>query len=98
QVPLPSVLGATRMEGEVTLHLMGADLVQVETTGLREAPPITRTGGQAQGLQPVSTTSQGWRTFRYGSGVVALALQGQTPTTDRSGERVDGARLTTYVG
>jgi hypothetical protein len=39
EVPLPSVPGAARMEGEVTLHLAGADLVEVESAGLREALP-----------------------------------------------------------
>jgi hypothetical protein len=36
QVPLPAVLGVSRLEGEVILHLAGGDLVQVETVGLRE--------------------------------------------------------------
>ncbi|MFN4259827.1 MAG: hypothetical protein ACK4RK_11050 [Gemmataceae bacterium] len=39
EVPLITVPGAERMEGEVTLYLAGTDLVQVDTTGLSAAEP-----------------------------------------------------------
>jgi hypothetical protein len=70
-VPLPSVLGATRMEGEVTLHLAGADLVQVEAAGLHEAPPtappiLPKEGGTPSTIPP----AQSWRSFRYGPGAM----------------------------
>ncbi len=86
-VPLPVVLGAGRMEGEVTLHLAGADLVQVQTAGLREAAP------------PAVDGATPWRTFRYGQTEVALTLWGQALATDRGIQAViDRARLVTYVG
>jgi hypothetical protein len=87
QVPLPVVLNAGRMEGEVTLHLAGADLVRVETVGLREAVSTPRAGAVP------------WRTFRYGQTEVGLALAGQTLVDDRSPRVViDRARLITYLG
>ncbi len=86
-VPLPVVLGAGRMEGEVTLHLAGADLVQIQTVGLRETAPAA-----SDGPTP-------WRTFRYGQAEVALTLWGQTLTAGHASEAaIDRARLTTYVG
>jgi hypothetical protein len=86
-VPLPVVLGADRMEGEVTLHLAGADLVHLRTFGLREvASPA------AKGAAP-------WRTFRYGQSEVGLSLSGQALAADRSTEAaIDRACLITYVG
>jgi hypothetical protein len=38
EVPLAALPGANRLDGEVTLHLAGADHVQVDTVGLREVP------------------------------------------------------------
>ena len=77
---------AGRMEGEVTLHLAGADLVQVQTVGLREASPAA-----VNGATP-------WRTFRYGQTDVALTLGGRTLTAGRAAEAaIDRARLITYV-
>jgi hypothetical protein len=85
-VPLPVVLGPGRMEGEVTLHLAGADLVQVQAVGLREAAAAA-----VDGATP-------WRTFRYGQAEVRLVLLGQALATGRAGEAViDRARLITYV-
>jgi hypothetical protein len=87
RVPLPVILNAGRMEGEVTLHLAGADLVRVETVGLREAVSPPRAGAVP------------WRTFRYGQTEVGLTLSGQTLVDDRSPRVViDRARLITYVG
>jgi hypothetical protein len=81
EVPLPVVVGAERMEGEVTLQLAGADRVQVEAAGLREVPTPSR---------PTA-----WRTYRYGAAGVRLVLRGQTvaPTVPA----VDRAALTTYL-
>jgi len=85
-VPLPVVLGAGRMEGEVALHLAGADLVQVRTAGLREAAPAA-----GDGATP-------WRTFRYGQTDVALTLSGQALALGRIAEAtIDRARLITSV-
>ncbi len=87
RVPLPIVLNAGRMEGEVTLHLAGADLVRVETVGLREA------------VSPAGTGTTPWRTFRYGQADVALSLSGQALDDDRAPrEAIDRAHLVTYVG
>ncbi len=86
-VPLPVVLGAARMEGEVTLHLAGADVVQVHSAGLSEAVS-TPTGAGTP-----------WRTFRYGQTHVALTLSGHSTGSGRTTEAViDRARLTTRVG
>ena len=86
RVPLPVVLNAGRMEGEVTLHLAGADLVRVEMVGLREA------------VSPPGTGTTPWRTFRYGQAGVALTLSGQALDEDRAPrEAIDRAHLVTYV-
>jgi hypothetical protein len=82
EVPLPTLPGAARLDGEVTLHLAGADLVQAETEGLRDGPA----GAGA------------WRSFRYGSGPVGLALRGKALAADRSAEAaIDRATLTTWL-
>jgi hypothetical protein len=87
EVPLLTVRAAQHMEGEVTLHLAGADLVRVETAGLREVTAGARAGA-----------SSPWRTFRYSQAPLALVLHGQVPAADRSAEAVvDQAELHTYV-
>jgi hypothetical protein len=86
-VPLPVVLGAARMEGEVTLHLAGADVVQVHSAGLSEA--VTTHAG----------AGTPWRTFRYGQTHVGLTLSGRSLAPGRATEAtIDRARLTTRVG
>jgi hypothetical protein len=86
-VPLPVVLGAARMEGEVTLHLAGADVVQVHSAGLTES--VSAPAGAATP----------WRTFRYGQTHVALTLSGHSLAPGRATEAaIDRARLTTRVG
>ncbi len=84
EVPLVSVPAAGRTDGEVTLHLAGADLVQVEAAGLREG---RRRGGAAGA----------WRTFRYGQAPATLALRGQVPAASASPVTIDRADLTTYL-
>ncbi len=89
EVPLPAVPDARRMDGEVTLHLAGAEFVRVETAGLQEA---AHTAGRPRLGTP-------WRTFRYGDAAVSLVLSGRGAAVDRVAEAVaDRARLTTYVG
>ncbi|MBV9125194.1 MAG: hypothetical protein JO112_17700, partial [Planctomycetes bacterium] len=85
-IPLPVVLTADPMEGQVTLHLAGAELVQVQSVGLQE----TATGSLANSHAP-------WRTFRYGSLPVALTLQGQTVPGHSAEEVIDRAQGTTFV-
>ncbi|MHB1423412.1 MAG: hypothetical protein ACYC3I_09515 [Gemmataceae bacterium] len=86
-VPLPVVLGAERMEGEVMLHLQGADLVHVQTVGLHETAAAVEKGATA------------WRTFRYGQSEVGLALSGQARPSDRAVvASIERARLVVSVG
>jgi hypothetical protein len=90
-VPLPLVLGAVRLEGEVTLHLAAAGLVQVEAVGLREAPTVP--------APPRTRAATAWRTFRYSSPILGLTLRGQGRAADRPAEAVvEQAALTTYAG
>jgi hypothetical protein len=87
-VPLIAVSGADVGEGEVALYLPGADLVRIETMGLREAQPAP---GRAGAAPP-------WRTFRYSEPPVALTLQGPAPAPGRSaGAAIDRAFLTTTI-
>ncbi|MBY0522421.1 MAG: hypothetical protein K2R98_03445 [Gemmataceae bacterium] len=100
EVPLIIVPGAERLDGRVTLHLAGADLVQIETQGLQE---VSETAKKAEIESPsdlsfVVSSSSSWRTFRYGHPPLGLVLRGQTPAADRSAEAVvDRAWLTTYL-
>ncbi len=88
-VPLTTVLGASRMDGEATLRLAAAHPLQVEAFGLREASPELSN-------HPRGATA--WRIFRYNEPVVGLTLRGPLQGADRAAEAaVDGAALTTYV-
>jgi hypothetical protein len=86
-VPLPVVVGAERMEGEVVLHLADAGLALVHSAGLQESASAADNG-----ITP-------WRTFRYGPGEVRLALSGEARTSGRSSvAAIEKARLITYAG
>jgi hypothetical protein len=100
-VPLPIVLDAEHMEGEVVLHLAGTGLVLVHGVGLRELTSATERGASP------------WRTFRYEQGEVRLTLAGEARGSDRRSETsslsgrngvaplggsVENARLVTYAG
>lgn len=86
EVPLVTVPTASRMEGEAVLHLAGANLVQVEALGLREAQPSS----------PRGRAAPPWRTFRYGPPPLALTLRGRPAEGDARAEAaVDRAALTT---
>lgn len=92
-IPLLAVPAAERLEGIVTVHLIGADLVHVESEGLREVGPETAA------RNPNVPTSSPWRSFRYGHPPFALSLKGRTPAADRSIEALaDHALLTVYAG
>jgi hypothetical protein len=82
--PLLVVSGA-RTEGEVTLHLGSADLVEVESTGLREG----RGAGQRGSLTA-------WRTYRYGPAGGSLLIRSSLPAR-AAGAIIDHAALTTYL-
>ena len=88
-VPLTAVLGASRMEGEATLHLAAASPLQVEMLGSAR--------GVAGAARPHGASA--WRTFRYSGAAVGLTLIGPLQGGDRPPEAVvDRAALTTYVG
>jgi hypothetical protein len=92
EVPLPSVAGAGRMDGEVTLHLEGAESVTVLPAGLQEATAPAAAPGRTRVGTP-------WRTFRYGDNSVSLKLGVGGAVDRRSAEAVaDRARLTSYLG
>jgi len=100
-VPLPVVLGAERMEGEVVLHRTGSGLVPVHRVGLHESASSSESG------------TLPWRTFRYVQNEVRLILSSEMPPPERS-EKPDNrsretnvsplggmaakARLITYAG
>ncbi|HLN30033.1 MAG TPA: hypothetical protein VK395_19985 [Gemmataceae bacterium] len=86
-IPLLTVLAADRMEGEVKVHLAGADLVEVEALGLRESVPGPRSGSTAV-----------WRSFHYGRPPFSLVLHGRIVAADQtSAPEIDSAHLTTFV-
>ncbi|HXG11796.1 MAG TPA: hypothetical protein VNK04_18720 [Gemmataceae bacterium] len=91
-VPLLNVPSASHMDGEVKLFLSGADVVQIDAEGLREARAPVAAGPRGPALSP-------WRTFSYGPPPAALTLRGQAAeAANRSAEvAADNARLTTYV-
>lgn len=95
-VPLVTIPGVERFDGQLTLHLAGVDLVHVEAQGLQavngEPRPAT--------TPPLALTpSSSWRTFRYGHPPISLTVHGAAPAADRSTEAVaDHAHLTTYLG
>jgi hypothetical protein len=89
-VPLLATPPPNESENEVTLFLAGADLIQVQSTGLREA---TGAIPSARG-QPGSP----WRTFHYSTLPASLRLHGRALAADPvGGAVVDRAALTTYV-
>src|SRR5262249_9524726 len=87
---------ADRMEGEVTLHLAGTDLVRVQSENLQEGGPGAAAPRRARAQEP-------WRTFRYGhSGppgpLPRLALHGRPPAADRpAAAGAARSHLTTYL-
>lgn len=89
-IPLLTVAGAERLEGEVKLYLAGANLVQVEAVGLHELSAPASNRGNA---------SPPWRVFHYGPPPLALTLRGLTGSADLAPRpAIDHARLTTYAG
>lgn len=84
-VPLLTVAGAARMEGEVALYLAGAELVQAEAEGLHEA-------AAAEGA-----AASPWRTFRYGAPPLALRLRGRAAAAPVASAAIDRVFLTSYA-
>jgi hypothetical protein len=89
-VPLVTVRGTGRMEGEVKLYLAGTNQVQVVPTGLRQ-PPEPRPGPGVAGAPP-------WRSFRYAASPVALTLRGTfAGRPETAGSVVGPAHLATRL-
>jgi hypothetical protein len=89
-VPLVSVPGAARMEGEVKLYLAGANRVRVETVGLRELQAPAGPRGNAP---------PPWRSFHYSQPPLALTVSGQGAAADLAPRpSLDHAQLTAYAG
>jgi len=102
EVPLVSVPRAYRLDGRVTLHLAGTDLVRAELRGLQEVSESAKADDFVRpppALRPLTPSrSSSWRSFRYGPGPMALVLHAQTPDEDRSSEAlVDRSWLTTVL-
>jgi hypothetical protein len=95
---LVGVPRAYRLDGRVTLHLAGTDLVHMDARGLQEVSEPARTDETMRPTRPLATRSSSWRSFRYGTGPMSLVLHAQTPAEDRSAEAVvDRAWLTTSL-
>jgi len=94
-VPLVSVLDAERMDGEVSVQLGGTELIQVTTSGLREAGL-----GEAASAQKDSGQQMVWRMFRYGTDgpLPRMSVAGRLASVNLAArEMCDRAELTTYV-
>ncbi len=85
-IPLLTLPGPQRGEGEIALELAGAALARVEAPGLHEIQPVPDRSGSALP----------WRTFRYGSPPLALTLYGAGPGAAAAGT-IDRAVLTSAV-
>ncbi len=59
---LPVILNAAYAEGEVTLHLAGANRLSLETAGLREVAPAVPAGARNKGGTAWRTRSATVRT------------------------------------
>src|SRR5262249_35600692 len=101
EVPLVTVLGADRMEGDVALHLAGAELLQVQTAGLRETGRDSP--GRPADAGGAAARRDTWRLFCYGRTLAPgelprLRVAGRPATTDRPAREVcDRSELVSYV-
>jgi hypothetical protein len=89
-VPLAGVPAASRSDGEVTIHLAGARLVSLLSSGLREAPASRSPSGPPR-------AASAWRSFRYSDATAALSLRTRSVRADSATTTVDRARLTTVL-
>jgi hypothetical protein len=101
-IPLLAVLGASRLDGQVTLHLTGTGLVQADTIGLREVSrptlPETPPEKNTAGSRP-----RAWRSYRYHQPGASLVLTvgggGRPGSRNQPAVGVLGAGcLTTWMG
>jgi hypothetical protein len=90
EAPLPLVLNASRMEGEVTLHLAGGNRLPLETAGLREVVPTSPAPARGK-------SATAWRTFRYGAAAGLLLRGPMPPRLGGAAVTVERADLTTFL-
>jgi hypothetical protein len=81
RVPLPTVLGGARMEGDVSIHLAAGEQASAEAAGLAEAPGRGRLA---------------WRSYRYAEAAPYLALRLRGPAR-AAGASVESARLVSQL-
>jgi hypothetical protein len=85
--PILLTVRGARMEGEVTLHLGGADLVEIEPVGLNEVAAASR-----------RTVATAWRTYRYGPEGASLFVRSPLPGSQLTEAVIESAQLMTSVG
>jgi hypothetical protein len=95
EIPLVTVPGADRLDGEAILQLTGVELVEVQAQGLQE----TEAGATAARS---SAVADGWHAFRFGQLAPAqlprLSLRTRLlPAAPSQQELCDASRLTTRV-
>jgi hypothetical protein len=99
-VPLASVPGADRLEGEAVLHLVAAEVVAVHSTAVRAH---AREGGARPAAKRGAVALDSWRLFDYGSALFPDQLPRLTVTTralaanPAAREFCDEAALTTSL-
>lgn len=90
-VPLPVVLGAESLVGEVTVYVRGVDAAQCQSGGLVEISVPAESG-----------SPRPWRSYRYGESLPALSLAGRCDDIATSllpsGPTVDDAMLSATLG
>ncbi len=90
EAALPVVLNAAYAEGEVTLHLAGANRLSLETAGLHEVAPAVPAGARNKG-------GTAWRTFRYGPDATPHLSGTLPPRRGTAAAVIERAELTTFV-
>jgi hypothetical protein len=106
-VPILTVPGADRLDGEVVVQLVGAELLGVQADGVREGGGTRETDirnpKSEKQKQPVGGAGQDvWRVFRYGTPfpdqLPALGLRTRPlPAATSAQEICEDSRLTTRV-
>lgn len=82
EAALPTVIGAARMEGDVSVHLAGGEQVAAEPAGLTDAP-----AGRGR---------PAWRAFRYTGEAARLVLRSRG-SSGAAGVSADEARLVSVL-
>ncbi|MCC6418931.1 MAG: hypothetical protein IT429_11910 [Gemmataceae bacterium] len=76
EVPVPVALGADRSEGEVILHLLGAELIRTRGEAVQQTASEGSARRKGQAARPES-----WRTYRHGSALFPGQLPALTVVT-----------------